>query len=312
MSDSLPASPAVHHKRCKLERAALLRAASRAAADYDAAAVLQREVAARMAERLQYVRLTPARVLDLGCGTGADLELLARAYPQAQRIACDWSPAMLLQAHRRTPTLTRWLPWLDRAAPWRICADAMQLPLNGGSVGLLWSNQMLHWLDDPVAALREMLRVIEVGGLLMFSTLGPDTLKELRQAFRAADEAPHVLPFVDMHDVGDMLMEAGFAEPVMDMELITLTYGELADLMADLRHSGSINAAAGRRRGLTGRRLWQRMSESYEMQRHDGRLPASFEVVYGHAWKAEPRISPDGRSIVRFEPSRRARPGAPS
>ncbi len=290
-------------QRYSLERQAARRAFDRAAHTYDAGAVLQREVASRMAERLQYVKLAPARVLDLGCGTGADFALLAQAYPQAQRIGCDWSPVMLRQARERVPRLKRLLPLLGRGMPQLVCAEASALPLRSGSIALVWSNQMLQWLDDAGPSLREIQRVLEVGGLLMFSTLGPDTLKELRQAF-ARDPVPHVHRFDDMHDVGDLLVACGFADPVMDMETITLTYADLNALVGDLRRTGAANRAAQRRRGLTGRALWQGVREAYEQLRRDGRLPATFEVIYGHAWKPQPRLSEDGRAIVRFDPGR--------
>ena len=140
----------------------------------------------------------------------------------------------------------------------------------------------------------------------MFSTLGPDTLKELRQALGEA--SPRVHRFMDMHDIGDMLMAAGFAEPVMDMEVLTLTYGGADNLLKDLRLSGSMNAAQARHRGLSGRKGWQQALAALESARRDGRLPATFEVVYGHAWKARPRTTVDGRAIVDFDPSRRGRP----
>jgi len=288
-----------------LDRAAARRGFARAAASYDAAAVLQREVARRMAERLQYVKLAPARVLDLGCGTGTDFAPLTQHYPEAQIIGCDFAPAMLQRAGARAPWLQRTLPLLKRRAPRLVCADAEHLPLRAGSVGLVWSNQMLHWLDDPLPALREAQRVLEVGGLLMFSSLGPDTLMELRRAFAAVDAAAHVHGFIDMHDLGDMLMASGLAEPVMDMETITLTYDDLSGLVRDLRHGGAANVAADRRRGLTGRGVWQRAREGYEAARRDGRLPATFEVVYGHAWKAQPKTTADGRAIVQFDLPRR-------
>ena len=288
-----------------LDRAAIRRGHARFAARYDAAAVLQREIARRMAERLQYVKLAPARVLDLGCGTGTDFAPLAQRYPDAQMIGCDLAPAMLQRVGERVPWMRRVLPVLRRRAPQLVCADAEHLPLRAGSVGLVWSNQMLHWLDDPLPTLREAQRVLEVGGLFMFSSLGPDTLMELRRAFAAVDTEAHVHGFIDMHDVGDMLMASGFAEPVMDMEMITLTYDDLSALTRDLRHSGAANAAAGRRRGLTGHGVWQGVRAGYEALRRDGRLPATFEVVYGHAWKAQPKKTADGRAIVHFDLPRR-------
>lgn len=288
-----------------LDRAAIRRGYARFADRYDAAAVFQREVARRMAERLQYVKLAPARVLDLGCGTGTDFAALAQRYPDAQMIGCDFVPAMLQRARARVPWMRRVLPMLKHRAPRLVCADAEHLPLRAGSVGLAWSNQMLHLFDDPLPALREVQRVLEVGGLLMFSSLGPDTLMEFRRAFDSSDAATHVHGFIDMHDLGDMLMASGFAEPVMDMEMITLTYDDLSALTRDLRHSGAANAVAGRHRGLTGRGVWQGVRAGYEALRRDGRLPATFEVVYGHAWKAQPKTTADGRAIVHFDLPRR-------
>ena len=164
----------------------------------------------------------------------------------------------------------------------------------------MWSNFALAASDDPAAVLREWQRVLEPEGLVMFSTLGPDTLKDLRAAF-GSDASPHVHPFVDMHDIGDMLVTAGFADPVIDMELMTLTYPTLEGLLADLRRSGATNALATRRRGLTGRALWERARSAYAGPARGGRLPATFEVVYGHAWKPQPRATVDGRRIIRFD-----------
>jgi malonyl-CoA O-methyltransferase len=177
----------------------------------------------------------------------------------------------------------------------------MHLPLDRNSTDLVWSNLMLPSMGEPTAAFAEFLRVLRVGGLLMFTSLGPDTLKELRAAFAGVDRATHVARFVDMHDVGDMLVEAGFAEPVMDAETITLTYADASAMTRDLKAIGAHNATLGRPRGMTGRARWARMLAALEQFRRDGRLPATWEIVYGHAWKPEPRFASDGRAIVRFE-----------
>ncbi|RTL27570.1 MAG: methyltransferase domain-containing protein, partial [Rhodocyclaceae bacterium] len=169
-----------------------------------------------------------------------------------------------------------------------------------GSVSLAWSNLMLQWLHDPLPALKEIHRVLEVGGMLMFATLGPDTLKELRAALPASD-AEHLHRFIDMHDLGDALVGAGFSDPVMDMEMLTVTYTKLDDLFRDLRVSGSNNAALTRPHGLVGKRHWETLRANYEKLRRDGRLPATVEVVYGHAWKTAPKVADDGRAIIRFE-----------
>jgi malonyl-CoA O-methyltransferase len=275
------------------------RSFARASPGYDAAAVLQREIGARMLERLDYVKIQPGCIVDLGCGTGAALVALGERYPRARIAGVDVCEAMLRAGQRRRSRLRWTLPFLrgPKRASW-LAADARALPLSAGAAGLVWSNLMLHWLADPSAALREAHRVLGAGGLLMFSTFGPDTLKELRASF--ADGHEHTLRFVDMHDYGDMLVDCGFADPVMDVERLTVTYPSPEALFSELRQSGSTCAAPGRRRGLTGRRTWRAVCEAYEKQRVEGRLPASFEVVYGHAWKAEPREIADGRSVIRF------------
>lgn len=279
----------------------------RAAARYDEADLLAREIASRMDERLDYIRLQPQRVLDLGCGSGADLEPLTRRYPAAQIIGADFALPMLAASARRTAgsgTRTGLLQRLlgkSETRPPLVAASARQLPFAYGSFDLLWSNLMLATIDEPLPVLVEMQRCLRVGGLLMFSTFGPDTLRELRSVLPArAGERVH--RFIDMHDLGDALVQAGFADAVMDMQMLTLTYPSFDQLMADLRASGASNAALSRPRGLSGRRGWEQARQAYEALRTEGRLPASFEIIQGHAWKAEPKTVADGRSIVRFQP----------
>jgi malonyl-CoA O-methyltransferase len=275
---------------------------TRAAAGYDTAAVLQREIAARMLERLGYVKLRPGLVVDLGCGTGASLAALGERYPQAGIVGIDVCEAMLHVGHRRQSRLRWLLPFLRGPKnATLLAADARSLPLRTGTVGLLWSNLMLHWLPDPLAGLREMHRTLETGGLLMFSAFGPDTLKELRACF--SDGYAHTLRFVDMHDYGDMLVECGFTDPVMDVERLSLRYSSVEMLFDELRRNGSICAATGYRHGLMGRRTWQAAIDAYETWRIEEQLPASFEVVHGHAWKGEPRTIADGRAVIRFRGS---------
>ena len=262
----------------------------RAANSYAHASRLEAEIGARMLERLDYVKLAPRRVLDAGSGPTRDARALAKRYRKADVFALDFSQAML---HAGRP---RWR-FFERRPPKPVCADLLRLPLAPSTIGLVWSNMVLHWAADPLAALREFYRVLAVEGLLMFSTLGPDTLVELRSA---AGEA-RVHSFADMHDLGDMLVAAGFAEPVMDMERITMVYADGEALLADLRASGQTCALAGRARGLAGRRFRATLSEKLAAQCHAGKFSVSYEVVYGHAWKAAPRQAPDGRAIVQFE-----------
>lgn len=278
---------------------------TRAAKGYDAVAVLQREVGSRMLERLDYVKIEPRRVLDVGCGTGISLTALSERYPKSKVIGVDASEAMLRTGRMQRSGLRWLLPFLRSGRSALVSADALALPFKAGSLGLVWSNLLLHWLDDPLQAFREMLRALDVGGLLMFSTFGPDTLKELRASF--FDGYVHTQRFADMHDYGDMLLECGYADPVMDVEVLTMTYASLDDLFRDLRQSGAACAMQARRRGLMSRSAWNAVRTAYERHRSEGRLPATFEVVYGHAWKAQAKKPGDGRAIVRFDPKQRLR-----
>lgn len=272
---------------------------ARIAGSYGGADFFAREVDRRMQERLDYVRIEPSRIVDLGCSRGASLAGLRTRYPGARAIGVDLVPEMLAAQRETTSAWQRWLPFRREEGPLLLAADAAALPLATASAGLVWSNLLLHWLDDPLPALAEAHRVLETGGLLMFSTLGPDTLKELRAAF--GDGLAHAQRFIDMHDLGDMLVACGFGDPVMDMEIVTLTYDSVAALLAELRAASAGCAMRSRRRGLTGKAAWQAMQTGYEAQRREGRLPATFEVVYGHAWKAAPRKTADGRAVIRFD-----------
>jgi len=263
---------------------------AQAAASYDAAAVLARETGRRMAERLDYVKLDPRRVADIGCATGDGIRELHRRYPRALPLAFDYALPML-QAARKTGDRPRFF-WQKNRGLSPVCADVCALPLAANSLGLAWSNLMLHWLDDPLAAFNEVQRVLEVGGLFMFATLGPDTLKELRAA-----GATDLRAFPDMHDLGDQLIAAGFADPVMDMEMLTLTYRQPHHFLRDQRHLGVRDGLLG----CLGWRQWRRVFSRW--QREGGLLPARFEIVYGHAWKGEPKTAPDGRAVIKLHRS---------
>jgi malonyl-CoA O-methyltransferase len=251
-----------------LDRRAARRRFERAAHGYAGASRLEAEVAGRMLERLDYVKLAPRRILD--AGSGPPRRALAKRYPKADLVALDYSLGMLRSARSWSDLFRKKLA---------VCADLERLPLATGSVQLVWSNMALHWVADPLAALREFERVLAPEGLLMFSSLGPDTLKELR----AAAGAGRVHAFHDMHDLGDMLVGAGFAAPVMDMEMLTLAYPSPDGLLKDLRESGQTSVRPDRPRGLSGKSFLARLRNA---------LPdrASFEVVYGHAWKRAPVV----------------------
>jgi malonyl-CoA O-methyltransferase len=294
-----------------IDKCRVRNAFERAAPLYDQAAILQREVCDRMLSRLEYIRYTPDVVLDAGSGTGYGTRKLLERYPGARMLAIDIAPGMHRQARNRVnSTIPRWRKLLGvghKQGANRIryvAGDIEQLPLKDSCVGLAWSNLALQWCNDLKKTFDEIRRMLQTGGLFMFSTFGPDTLKELRQAFRQADDYSHVNRFTDMHDIGDMLVHSGFATPVMDMEYITLTYDEVIGVMRDLKAIGAHNATGARRRGLTGKDAWQKAISHYETLRTGGKLPATFEVVYGHAWKPSPRTSiltPETRHHIGLE-----------
>jgi len=258
------------------------RSFEQAAARYDDAAFLQREIADRLLERLQYIRLRPTAILDVGAGTGYCTAQLLAKYAQAKIIAVDMAQPMLLQAQHR---LSLWQRLRGRCR--FIVGDVERLPLANNSVDLIISNLTLQWCNDLPGALAEFERVLTPGGALFFTTFGPDTLRELRESWSQVNGYSHVNNFIDMHDIGDMLLHARFADPIMDAERLTVTYKEVMALMRDLKQLGAHNVTAQRPRGLTGRRQLQQLQAAYEQFRTEGVLPATYEVVYGHAWKVE-------------------------
>ena len=267
------------------------RAFSRAARDYDGSAILQTRVREELLDRLQWVRVKPSVIVDLGAGTGHASVALKRRYRAARVIAADLSPGMLREAASHRGLLRRFDV---------VCADAARLPLRTASSEIVFSNLMLQWCNDPDAVFRECRRVLKPGGLLTYTTFGPDTLLELRRAWSTVDGLTHVNRFIDMHDLGDALVHAGFADPVMEMEHITVEYADVAALARDLRFTGSVNVRGDRARSLMAPSRWKRMAEHYERMRRDGALPATCEVVYGHAWKTAPKRTADGRQVIGF------------
>jgi biotin biosynthesis protein BioC len=254
-------------------------------------------VGQRLLEHLDGIRIEPPVILDLGCATGSRFAGLQARFPQASVIGLDIAIGMLRAAAARAPW---WKRWMRRDAS-LLCADAQRLPLRNASVSLIYSNLMLQWCE-PEAVFAEAARVLPPGGLFMFSTFGPDTLKELRAAFAAVEARDRVNTFIDMHDLGDALVHAGFADPVMEMEMVTLEYSTVSDLVADMRGVGS--HARSSAAAPLGRSRWTAMTESYEALRRDGALPSTYEVIYGHAWKVAPRRIADGRQVIEFERNR--------
>jgi malonyl-CoA O-methyltransferase len=269
-----------HNDPYLLETRAIRRAFDRASSTYDGSAVLQGRVRQQLLDRLDLVTLDPAVILDAGCGTGQAGPLLLKRYRKARLVSVDLSEGML----RRTRARRLWL-----RRPTAVCSDALHLPLADASVDLVFSNLMLQWCNDLDGVMQEVARVLRPGGLFSFSTFGPDTLTELRQAWSTADGHVHVSRFIDMHDIGDALIRAGLATPVLDVDYFCMTYRSVRDLMRDLKAIGASNASGGRNHGLTGRRRLAAVEQAYEAGRRDGRLPSTWEVVYGHAWASPTR-----------------------
>jgi len=267
------------------DKAKMAQSFAAAASQYDDVAVLQRQTADELLERLALTRIEPRCILDLGAGTGRNLALLQQRYPQAQLLAMDIASGMLQQAkkrYRQDLGLKRWLPGQNHLQA--IAGDAESLPLADNSVDLVFANLSLQWCD-PQSSFAEIQRVLKPEGLLMFTSLGPDTLTELRQAWAQVDEYPHVNVFFDIHDVGDAMVASGLADCVLDVEPYTLTYPTPMAMMRDLKILGAHNVNEGRRRGLTGKTLMNKVVNAYEGFRRDGQIPASYEVVFGHGWK---------------------------
>ena len=256
-----------------LARDAVRRSFDRAAQTYDGAAVLAREIANRMLERLDLIKVIPQRLLDLGSGTGYCAQKLRSRYPRCMVVELDFAPNMLLRSRGQRSWWRRGVAALTGDRVCAVCADMERLPFADRSFDMVWSNLALNWLDTPLHVFAESRRVLRPGGVFMFSTLGPDTLKELR----VAAGATRVHEFIDMHDLGDMLIAAGFSAPVMDMEQLGIDYRTGARLLDDLRASGQTNARLDRSRGLVGGQFLRAFRAAP--------LRSTFEVVYGHGWK---------------------------
>lgn len=263
----------------EIDRAAMRAAFEKAALSYDAAAVLQQEVASRLVERMDMMTMQPVSILDVGSGTGFVSHLLAARYPKAKITAVDLAINMLKQARSKRSFKQRWNKRFNY-----VNAEVENLPFADASVELVISSLTLQWCQDLPKVFSEIRRVLAPGGLLLFSSFGPDTLKELRQSWAAVDEAPHVNQFIDMHDVGDALLQSGFADPVMDMEMLTLTYKDVQSVMRDLKEIGAHNVMQGRSQSITGKNKLKKMIQHYEQFRCNDTIPVSHEVVYGHAW----------------------------
>jgi malonyl-CoA O-methyltransferase len=261
----------------------------RASESYDRFAIVESRVRDEILARLELVNLKPRVILDAGCATGSWGGLLLKRYKRSRLLALDLSVGMLLQARKRRPRFRK----LNV-----ICADAAAIPLADASVDLICSNLMLPWCNDIDQVFREFRRVLSPRGLLTFSTLGPDTLTELRQSWRSVDDKIHVNRFVDMHDIGDALVRAGLAEPVMDVDYYHISYRRLIDLMREIKAVGAHNMNQGRPRGLTGRQRIRAVEAAYDKFSEGGRLPATCEVIFGQAWGPRARTGSGGVEVM--------------
>jgi malonyl-CoA O-methyltransferase len=261
---------------------------------------LHGEVARRMAERLSVIRLQPRSLIDWWSFNGAAMALLQQAYPSARVLRVEADDAVL-QRERAAAAVHWWSPrrWAGPQVLWSAPEQ-----LRPGGAELLWSNMMLHLAGDPLAVLQQWHRSLAIDGFLMFSTLGPGSLQGLRQVYaRSGWPVPHA-PFVDMHDLGDMLLQVGFADPVMDQELLTLTWPDADALLRELRGLGG-NADPSRGSGLRTPRWRARLLVALQqLQGPDGRLRLDFELVYGHAFRAAPKARVAAQTTVALEDMR--------
>ena len=274
------------------------RARNRGAASRQQIVYFENEIGNRLLERLTYIKHQPRTILNMGCGLARHSAQLAKNYPNATIVQLD--PALEILKFPAGKSLSQKLRTLFKARPSRICAEPRALPLAPQSLDMVWANLLSVATDAPVI-IAELKRVLKPGGLLMLATVGPDTLKELRAAFALVDPLPHVQPQIDMHDLGDMLVHEGYTTPVVDMEMLTLTYPNLNTLAHDLRAAGATNLVDGRRATLTGKDRWTRVERAYELMRSNGQLPASVELIYLHAWRGLERKTSDGRQIIHFD-----------
>lgn len=281
-----------------LDRARLIRQFGHAAKTYENHDALQRATEDLLIDRLDYYEQTPEQVLDIGAGTGRGSALLKERYPKAEVIALDLALPMLREAKKHSG----WLKPLRR-----VCGEATALPFPDHSMDIVHSNLCFQWVDQLDAVFAEACRVLKPGGMLAFTSFGPDTLKELRAAWASADaEGSHVGRFLDMHDVGDAMINAGLREPVLQVTTMTMTYSTPRKLLDDLRGLGATHADVARGRHLVGKSRYQAMLAAYENMRVDGRIPSTWEVVAAHAWGPPPgqsRRLPGGGEVASFSVS---------
>ncbi len=277
-------------KQMMNERREICNAFNRHASEYADAAKVQNEIGERLFERLYYLKIKPRFVLDLGCGPGTFSSRLKKYYPDAHIVGLDLAFNMVKQAQLRQSWLRKW---------GLVNADMTELPFADGLFDVVFANQVIHWSNPLSAVVSEINRVMSPAGCFMFSTLGPDTFSEIRQAFAKTDAYAHVNHFFDMHDVGDCLLSEYFLDPVMDMEMLTAHYSSLSVLLQTLKAQGVRNINPARNQGLTGKKSWLQFKQKMsDFCTEKGMYPLTYEVVYGHAWKGSQRRTSKGVETV--------------
>lgn len=246
---------------------------------YEEAAVLQKTVLDRTLERLEYLLIKPVKILDLGSGTGLGGRALTKRFSGSGIVQLDLSKKMLQQSRNSEKIFRRKSAY--------VCADQENLPFDSNSFDLVFSNLSVQWSEDFSRTANEITRILRPNGLLVFSSLGPKTLTELKISWAATDDAVHVNEFDDIRSLGDVMLQSGLIDPVLDSEMITLTYDSHTDILKDLKRTGVVNVRSERRKTLTGKNRLAKFGEAYEAFRQEGKLPASYEVIYGHAWAPE-------------------------
>ena len=240
---------------------------------YNDNAFLQNEIAKRLSEKLKVISINPENIIDLGSGTGFLSDKTADIFPNASLFCVDFAQQSLKNNSQNL----------------KVCADAYELPFASNSVDFVVSNLMIQWCPDLKTLFNECFRVLKPHGLILFTTFGPETLQELKRSWSVVDNEAHVNDFIDMHDIGDQMLQSGFQSPIMEMEKITLTYEKVIDLMHDLKGIGA-QSVENRSKSLTGKTKFKKMLEMYESYRDNGKIPATYEVIYGHAWKNEIKL----------------------
>ncbi len=281
-----------------IKKSDIARSFSAAAASYDKASILQQEVGKRLLERLELLKSAPKRILDIGSGTGFLTCQLQAKFPHSQIIGVDLAPGMVNYAKSKQS----WKIW--KKQPFYLCADAEHLPFKAQSIDLIFSNLSLQWCSSLPAVFKEMKRLLKPTGLLFFSTFGPQTLYELRKSWHTVDNFTHVNEFTDMHDIGDHLLRTPFVDPVMDMEILTLTYSKIQTLFQDLKNTGAHNLNVNRRKGFLSKNAFLHLLQNYEKFKYDNVYPATFEIIYGHAWQAQLETYPQKEGVVHIPADR--------